>query len=503
LEFDDIVWLRANSRAWRLLRADNAPLVLSFLHRVFVEDNVRAIPAPVLASRLDDQLYALNEREPRSFPRPAREYLDEWASQEAGWLRKYYPEGSDEPHYDATPAVERALQWVAAQRDRDFVGTESRLNTIFDLLRQIVFGTEADPAAKIEELRRQQRLLELQIARIEAGHMIMLDQSGVRDRYQQFAAMARELLADFRQVEENFRMLDRRLREKVTGWQGSKGDLLDDVLGSRESITGSDQGRSFQAFYDFLLSSARQRELAELLDQVHELPGNAEGDPRLRRIHHDWLQAAGAAQATVRQLSEQLRRFLDDQVWFENRRVIDLLRDIEVRALALRDEPTADLAVELDAAAPEVRLPVERPLYTPVRKPRIDSSPVRPAGSDDETDPSALFEQVYVDPDLLRGNVRAALRRRPRIGLAELIAEEPLVHGLAELVTYLSLRDDAFETGYDETAEDQLSWTDLDGCGRTATLPRVTFTRTAAGPVTAGPVKAGPVKAGPVKGSTP
>jgi Protein of unknown function (DUF3375) len=153
LEFDDVVWLRSNSRAWRLLRADNAPLVLSFLHRVFVEDNVRAIPALELASRLDDQLYALNEREPRGFPRPTRQYLDEWASPESGWLRKYYPEGTDEPHYDATPAVERALQWVAAQRDRDFVGTESRLNTIFDLLRQIVFGTEADPAAKIDELR--------------------------------------------------------------------------------------------------------------------------------------------------------------------------------------------------------------------------------------------------------------------------------------------------------------------------------------------------------------
>ena len=484
MEFDDIVRLRANSRAWRLLRADNAPLVLSFLHRVFVEDNVRAIPATELASRLDDQLYALNERDPRSFPRLAREYLDEWASPESGWLRKYYPEGSDEPHYDATPAVERALQWVAAQRDRDFVGTESRLNTIFDLLRQIVFGTEADPAAKIEELRRQQRLLGEEIARIEAGELNMLDQSGVLDRYQQFAAMARELLADFRQVEENFRTLDRRLREKVTGWQGSKGELLDDVLGSRESITGSDQGRSFQAFYDFLLSSARQQELAELLNRVHELPGNTESDSRLRRVHHDWLQAAGAAQATVRQLSEQLRRFLDDQVWFENRRVIDLLRDIEARALELRDKQAIDLVVELDAPAPEVRLPMERPLYTPVRKPRIDSSPLRPAGSDDETDPTALFEQVYVDPDLLRGNVRAALRRRPQIGLADLITEEPLVHGLAELVTYLSLRDDTFETGYDETAEDQLSWTDPNGRGRTATLPRVTFTRVAARPVT-------------------
>ncbi len=372
---------------------------------------------------------------------------------------------------------------MASQRDRDFVGTESRLNTIFDLLRQIVFGTEVDPAAKIEELRRQQRLLEEEIARIELGEMIMLDQSGVRDRYQQFAVMARDLLADFRQVEENFRTLDRRLREKVAGWQGSKGDLLDDVLGSRESITGSDQGRSFQAFYDFLLSSARQQELSELLDRVHELTGNAESDPRLRRVHHDWLQAAGTAQATVRQLSEQLRRFLDDQVWFENRRVIDLLRDIEARALALRDERAADLVVELDASSPELRLPMERPLYTPVRKARIDSSPVRPAGSDDETDPSALFEQIYVDPDLLRGNVRAALRRHPRVGLAELITAEPLAHGLAELVTYLSLRDDAFQTDYDETTQDQITWTDPDGCGRTVTLPRVTFTRAVDGAV--------------------
>ncbi len=217
---------------------------------------------------------------PHSFPKPARAYLDDWAAPESGWLRKYYPEGSDEPHFDATPAVERALQWVRGLQERDFVGTESRLNTVFDLLRQIVFGTEADPAAKIEELRRQQRTLEDEIARIEAGEVTMLDPSGVRDRYQQFAATARELLADFRQVEENFRKLDRQLRERVAGWQGGKGELLDDILGSRESITGSDQGRSFQAFHDFLLSRSRQEELSDLLDRVHRLSGNAEQRPQ-------------------------------------------------------------------------------------------------------------------------------------------------------------------------------------------------------------------------------
>ena len=476
--YDDIVWLRANSPAWRLLRADNGPLVLSFLHRVFVADNVRSIAAVELASRLDDELYALNERTPKSFPRSPKAYLDDWASPDQGWLRKYYPEGSDEPHFDATPAVEKALQWVRALAERDFVGTESRLNTIFDLLRQIVFGTETDPQTKIDELRRQQRQIEDEIARIEAGDISMLDSAGVRDRYQQFSAMARELLADFREVEENFRKLDRQLREKIAGWHGGKGELLDDVLGNRESIAGSDQGRSFQGFYDFLLSQSRREELAELLDRVHELPDNGERDPRLRKVHHDWLDAAERTQSTVRQLSEQLRRFLDDQVWFENRRVIDLLRDIEARALQLRDStPTVGLSMEIDASAAEVRLPMERPLYTPISKPRLDSESIRPAGESDETDPAALFDQVYVDPGPLRQAVRSALRRAAQVGLADLIVSAPLTLGAAELVTYLTLRDDAFTIVYDEARTEQIGWNDQDGNRRTATLPRVTFTR--------------------------
>jgi flagellar motility protein MotE (MotC chaperone) len=436
LSFDEIDWLRGNSPAWRLLCADNAPLILSFLYRVFVADNIRSISATELASRLDDELYALNERlgvgaDPKhqKFPKPAKAYLDDWAAPEAGWLRKYYPEGSDEPHFDATPAVEKTLQWVRALQERSFVGTESRLNTIFLLLRQIVFGTETDPAERLKELRRRRQELDDEIARVQAGDVEVLDASAVRDRYQQFSATARELLADFREVEENFRKLDRQLREKIAGWHGGKGELLDDVLGSRETIAGSDQGKSFQAFYDFLLSQARQEELTGLLDTVHQLTGISESDPRLRRIHYDWLDAAERTQATVRQLSEQLRRFLDDQVWFENRRVIDILHGIESRALKLREQRQVPVAAEIDGTAPVIRLPMERPLYSPVRKARIDSGGVRPA--DEAADPAALYEQVYVDPVPLRGGVRRALQRRLQIGLAELIAEHPLEQGLA------------------------------------------------------------------------
>jgi Protein of unknown function (DUF3375) len=53
-----------------------------------------SIPAAHLASRLDDELYALDERDgdARKFPKPAKAYLDDWAAPEAGWLRKYYPD---------------------------------------------------------------------------------------------------------------------------------------------------------------------------------------------------------------------------------------------------------------------------------------------------------------------------------------------------------------------------------------------------------------------------
>lgn len=478
MDYDEIEALRRNSAAWRLLRADNAPLVLSFLGCVFVEENVRTISAADLASRLDDELFALHERlGPDVYPKPAKTYLDDWAKPETGWLRKFYPPDSDEPHFDATPAVEKALTWVASIRARPFVGTESRLNTLFDLLRQMAFGAETDPNIRLEQLYRQREALDAEITKVTSGRVDVLNPVAQRDRYQQFTIMARELLADFREVESNFRVLDRELRERIAGWQGSKGELLDEVVGNRQMITESDQGRSFQAFYDFLLSQDRQAEFMDLLSRVQALPGISPVDPRIRRIHYDWLDACERTQATVRLLSEQLRRFLDDQVLIENRRVMEILRDIESWALALREQASVPVGCELDELAPTLVLPMERPLYTPKEKSALDSSHIEVGR--DNLDTSALFEQVYVDAARLARNVELALRRSAQIGLGELVNRQPLEQGLAELVTYLSLTSPAFEVVFDEQDTDRVRWQDVDDRTRTATVPRVTFIRTA------------------------
>src|SRR5690606_16629616 len=114
MNYDFLVNLRRNHPAWRLLAADLAPLVIGFLHHAFVRPNVRALAEQEASSQLDDYLHHLRERLGEQAPsRAARDYLAEWADNAHGWLRRYYPPDSDEPHYDLTPAAERAIHWLA------------------------------------------------------------------------------------------------------------------------------------------------------------------------------------------------------------------------------------------------------------------------------------------------------------------------------------------------------------------------------------------------------
>ncbi len=480
LDYATLDSLRTHHPAWRLLRSDHAPLIASFLQRVFVIPNVRMMAAADLAEALEDELYALRQQlGDDAFPRAALNYLNEWAAPEKGWLRKFYLAGTDEPQFDLTPATEKAISWLAQLSERQFVGTESRLLTLFDLLKQMSEGSEADPEKRIAELHRKRDEIDADIARVLAGDAPLLDDTALRDRFQQFMQGARELLTDFREVEYNFRQLDRRVRERIALWEGSKGDLLEQIIGERDAIANSDQGRSFRGFWDFLLSSQRQEELNALLERVLALPAIADTqpDPRTRRLHYDWMEAGEHTQRTVALLSHQLRRFLDDQAWLENRRIMDILHGIESKALALRDAlPTGPFMAVAESKA-AVDLPMERPLFTPAIKPIISQLLVE--AGDEDIDPSALFDQVVVDKARLSRHVRRSLQNTAQVTLGELTASQPLQYGLAELVAYLQLGYESFSITVDEAVIESIAWQvsgeDGELRSRVARLPRVIF----------------------------
>jgi len=478
LDYDTLETLRTKNPAWRLLCAKQAPLIASFLHRVFIKPNVRVMPQSDLAEALEDELFALNDRlGAGTFPRNALTYLNEWCSPEHGWLRKFYIKSTDEPHFDLTPSTEKAIAWLSNLSERSFIGTESRLLTLFELLRQMSEGSETDPAQRIADLQKRRDEIDKEIARVKEGDIPILDDTALKDRFQQFTTIARELLADFREVEHNFRGLDRQVREKVTLWDGAKGALLEEIMGQRDEIADSDQGKSFRAFWDFLMSSKRQDELTELLAKVLALPAVSAQRPdiRMRRIHYDWQEAGEHTQKTVALLSQQLRRFLDDAAWLENKRIMEILHGIESKTLELRAQLPEGEFMSISAPNADIELPMERKLFTPPIKPRIKAIVQEAIESD--IDASALFSQDVVDKDALAAHIRRSLQERSQVTLSELISDKPLEHGLAELVIYLQLATDSFESVIDDEITDLTGWTADDGQEKTALLPRVIFVR--------------------------
>lgn len=245
-------------------------------------------------------------------------------------------------------------------------------------------------------------------------------------------------------------------------------------MGSRSEITHSDQGQSFQAFYDFLLSEARQRELTELLDRVAALD-EIEADRRMRGIHHDWSEAAERAQRTVRRISEQLRRFLDDQVWVENRRVLDLVRDVESAALEVREAPPA-IGLDVDQPGLAIALPFERPLYRPPVVAEVESL-IPP--TTEEVNPDLLFAQSFVDQTRLIDNIRSVLPEHSAALLSDIVALYPLEQGAAEIVSYLALADADVAVEMDDSDETVLEYENpVDPTGlKRARLPKVTVKR--------------------------
>jgi hypothetical protein len=326
--------------AVRLLKMDNAPLIISFLYQEFKGNNRIDITDAELTQQLSDYLYYLRENnEEGLYPDTAPAYLDRWTAD--GLLRKYYPPSSDEPVFQLTPATEKAMDWIKDLNREEFIGTESRLLRIYTLLKDIAYQSTDDPRKKLKELNRQKKEIEREIERVKAGDVEDRNGRKIKELYFEVHNTARRLLADFRQIEYNFRDIDQAVREKQVHANLRKGKLLDEVFKANDLLWNTDQGKSFLAFWEFLLSQQKQDELSALLETVSTLPEVQEvkKDDFLDRIKINLIEAGDRVNKTNHQLIEQLRKFLDSKAYLENKRMGEVIREVQALALRVKDNP--------------------------------------------------------------------------------------------------------------------------------------------------------------------
>ena len=102
--------------------------------------------------------------------------------------------------------------------------------------------------------------------------MSLLNSTQIKEKFFWVNNEARKLLSDFRQVEQNFKDITHSIKEKQLKEALIKGMIVGFVLDADDSLKDSDQGKSFYAFWKFLMSPSKQEELKYLIERVYDLP---------------------------------------------------------------------------------------------------------------------------------------------------------------------------------------------------------------------------------------
>lgn len=441
LSYDYLELLRKTHPAIRILNADNASLIISFLNRAFIVTNRRSIPYSELVSKLDDYLHQINKHyDIDKYPRSAKAYIEEWLGDRCEYLRQYYAQNSDQPEIDLTPAVEKVIEWLHSFDQAQFVATESRLLHMLHYLRELKLITEQDPAIRIQELAKQKAAIESEIEKAKSGIIERFDGRQIKERFLQAEEIARKLLSDFRQVEYNLRALDKDAREQIAASDNHKGKLLDSIFEQHDVIQDSDQGKSFKAFWEFLMSPDSQDELLYLLNRIYELDDVLALNPNdfLKKINSALLNAGEKVYKTSTLLAEQLRKFLESQAYLENQYIIGVIKNIEKMAITVKSNaPKNKSFALLDDLSPTLDLVMLRTLFTPPQKPVTCMNSIEAGEADIRLD--ILYEQVYVDEVQLLHNIQRVLQEHSQVSLKQLIEIYPIEKGLEEVIAYLNI----------------------------------------------------------------
>jgi len=144
-------------------------------------------------------------------------------------------------------------------------------------------------------------------------------------------------------------------------------------------------------------------------------------DPFLGRIKFSLMDAGEKVYKTTSMLVEQLRKYLDDQSYLENRRIMEIIKGIEKLGVLLKDDPpgTREFA-PLDDVRPGLELVMARGLFTPTAGMSIRDSHIGEGIANPDIDVEALYRQNVVNEAELRRSIEIALQSRSQITLAQL-----------------------------------------------------------------------------------
>ncbi len=211
-----------------------------------------------------------------------------------------------------------------------------------------------------------------------------------------------------------------------------------------DALKSTDQGKSFYAFWDFLLVTSGQEELQQLTEKVFGLLDDRSIDHQdafLKHLRTYLHQAAQKVLESNDRMAERLSRIIIDKDPHESRKMKETFSRIKELAVRLADREFSDETFfEIDLR-PHIFLPMERRLSLEPQE-FIDLEQPELEPDDYEESPEVLdylFNAFYVDKDQLRERVERMLDENPGVSLTELVRNHPVQQGLPEVFAYLHM----------------------------------------------------------------
>ena len=433
----------------KLLRSRNAPLILSFLYTQFKEQGEISISNEKLVSQLAWYLEELNYSDEDddltlfgtdNYER-AKKHIESWTND--NFLRNYIDDIEKTVYNVLTQHTERVFQMLDLLQERKFVGTESKFKDIFLKLKELVDNNTEDPKKKIEELEERKKKIDEEIRRIRRdGNVVKFEDYQIQSRFEDISRLTNELIGDFKEVEDIFKMITRDIYEKQSQYDLSKGRILHYTFDALDTLKESDQGKSFYAFWNFLIDEDSQDTLKALIKQVSDIledRGIEYNNRNLKRIKTILFQSGRKVLDSNNLLAEKLTRVIAEKHLLESRKIRETMAEIKQISLRLIEHKIPeDYGIEIELEA-KIDMPMERKLGEEKIIPEFDITPETFNSKADLESMSNLFNPDSINIKELIGNINSLLTDKQQVTLGQVIEKYPISKGLNELIGYISL----------------------------------------------------------------
>lgn len=329
----ELIHARLHNPAWQLLAARRSPLVLSCLQYLFEKsrDGIAFEDAQIgLADLLE--LHANNDdfNDNEDFTASARKELRDWIKR--GLIVER------EGNLYATDALEAAMRFTTGLGDRIMTSTASRLSMVQREIESLQSSLNPDPRSRADHIKRKIAELEAELEAVNAGHVRVLPHAEASERIREIYGLATSLRADFRRVEDSYREADRRLRQSIVSEKNNRGDIVDKMLNSHDSLLETSEGRVFQSFQLQLSRSVELQNMKVQLRAIATHPVTSAALNRQQQTELRWLllrlveESAGVIRARARS-ERDVKGFLKTGLAAEHHRVGELINEVLQEAL--------------------------------------------------------------------------------------------------------------------------------------------------------------------------